>query len=232
MTKKELQEQNGGDLMLNSMAQAVASGKLDADAIGKILDAQKVMLAMQAEQDFNRAYVELRGSIPPIYKNKRGYNSSYATLDYIEQAVKRPLKKHGFSYYWDTEVDLEKKSVKATCYLVHASGHCKQASFTAPIEVTSKQMNSTQAGASASSYARRYSLSYILGISTTEDDNDANFTHATIDQSQIETIQIILKSTKTDLNKFLNFAGVERLEDITNKAYPRIMASLKKKAGK
>ncbi len=91
------------------------------------------------------------------------YSYDYATLDEIENKCLPLLNKNNFILYWLTSGD----TGIVTCVLEHLSGDKREASLL--IEADPKDAKKRGA---AITYARRYTVSALLGI-TTETDNDA-----------------------------------------------------------
>jgi hypothetical protein len=94
------------------------------------------------------------------------YKFSYTTLDTLIEAVRGPLTSNGIWFVQSYDEWDDEPAVMTT--LVHASGQWLSA--TTPMFLEEK---SNQKFGSAFTYARRYGLSAILGLSSEEDD-DAN----------------------------------------------------------
>lgn len=94
----------------------------------------------------------------PFFKNR------YATLDAILEAVKEPLQKAGLTF---VQIPDGENGIKTIIIDVESGETIEGAMKISPVK------NDPQAEGSAFTYARRYSLSMMLGISTEEDD-DAN----------------------------------------------------------
>ena len=92
------------------------------------------------------------------------YKSRYATLDTIWEAIRKPLSENGLSIIQTMDV-LEGKSVLCTT-LLHTSGE-----WVDGVQLVNPVKDDPQSLGSAISYARRYSLSAILGIVADEDDD-------------------------------------------------------------
>lgn len=103
------------------------------------------------------------------------FNSKYAPLETVINTVKPILAKHGLSFIQST--GSEGESIIVTTMLIHESGEYLESS---PLILPAhqarkgggKEFNAQGAG-SAITYARRYSLSAMLGIAS-ESDDDGN----------------------------------------------------------
>jgi hypothetical protein len=93
------------------------------------------------------------------------YKYNYADLSDIITAVKAGMKKHGLSVVQSAVSDGQ--GIGVTTLLTHDSGEwIKSDPLILPLQAATPQ-----AAGSAVTYARRYALSAILGISTEEDDD-------------------------------------------------------------
>jgi len=100
-----------------------------------------------------------KDSVNPHFKNK------YASLDNIIEDVKPLLAKHGLSFLQMAGGDGERLTMSTL--LMHTSGEWIESE---PL-IMRPAKNDPQGMGSASTYARRYSLSAFLGIATGEDDD-------------------------------------------------------------
>jgi hypothetical protein len=127
---------------------------------------------MKASEQINElatALAKAQATIPAVPKRGKSHTGKYATLDDLIVAVREPLAKNGLSF-----VQLPAKSrdgVGLTTRLMHESGQWLEETFTMP--VPGGRMNEAQAYGAALTYARRYSLSALVGT-VTEEDTDAN----------------------------------------------------------
>ena len=152
----------------------VALEQNSVDALERLVALQERVEERNATRAFHAAMAEFQQRCPPIPKRHRSQPSregakftySYATLDDIARIVNPILAELGLSYTWDTE-PIESVLRKTTCTLHHRDGHSRSSSFTGPKD--SGSMNAIQQGGSGDTYGRRYSLIYVLGLTTTDD---------------------------------------------------------------
>jgi hypothetical protein len=120
-----------------------------------------------------------QGEIKIAIKNRKNpfYNSEYADLPAVWEACRQPLSKNGIAVVQTVEGD---NSQYFLCTMIaHKSGQWIKSKL--PIFLTPKKDKNSiplpidnQIMGSAISYARRYSLSSMLGICQGEEDDDGN----------------------------------------------------------
>lgn len=174
---KALVQQTEVATTLTVLQKAVESG-MDADSLSKILDMQERILDRQAAQEFADAVAEFQNECPLMQrtstakiatKSGAGYSYKFAALDEIAKTIQPVLHANGLSYSWDSTMDGTQMTVK--CILKHRNGHREWAEFTCPIESTSG-MSPQQKNASALTFAKRQSLTAVLGLTMTDPDTD------------------------------------------------------------
>ena len=99
-----------------------------------------------------------KDALNPFYKKK------YATLDTIWEAIRKPLSANGLSVAQTIGLQDGKSILETTLY--HSSGE-----WISGIMLVNPVKDDPQSLGSAISYARRYSLSAMLGIVADEDDD-------------------------------------------------------------
>ncbi len=131
-------------------------------------------MATVEDANFYADYVKLQAALPKVAKDATNphFRSQYASLDGIQDKIFPVLAKHNFAFVaapstFDNQGHLPSLKYK----LVHASGQA----FDYEMALFLKSPD-PQGQGSAITYARRYALSAILGLSTGDDD-DGN--HAT-----------------------------------------------------
>jgi hypothetical protein len=98
------------------------------------------------------------------------FRSSYATLASTWDAIREPLTRHGLTVVQTLEV----ADITVLCSrIIHSSGQWIESSY--PVI---PMKNDPQGFGSALTYARRYSLQAIVGISQGGDDDDGNSANA------------------------------------------------------
>lgn len=119
------------------------------------------------------ALVKAQGELNAVPKDGTNphFRSKYATLHGIVESTRDTLRKHGLAVV-QTFAETDGSYIDLTTTLLHESGEWMQGTLT---------MRPTKADAqgigSAATYARRYSLSAMIGI-VTDDDDDGNMASA------------------------------------------------------
>lgn len=118
--------------------------------------------------------IEKKGLASFDHKEGGGTTSySYAKIEDIAAAIKKPLSDNGLSYRFEqsTEQSSSGLFVTVTCILTHRDGHFEQAQMSGYQDASGKK-NPIQQLASTVSYLRRYTLTGVAGLTVAEEDND------------------------------------------------------------
>ncbi|HUW59245.1 MAG TPA: ERF family protein, partial [Planctomycetota bacterium] len=212
---------------------AVETG-LGAETIERLAALAWKQQDRDAAKEFAEALAAFQDECPNIRKaanakivTKSGgsYGFNYAKLEQIHPIVKPICSKHGLSYSWDSKV--EQGMLTVTCTLRHVNGHRESASFSCPTSSSSGASDAQKFGM-ADTYARRHSLTAILGLTTTDEDTDGA-DPSTITPEQAATIRDMISAVGANENKFLLYMGVGEVEDIRASDYRRAVVALKAK---
>lgn len=95
--------------------------------------------------------------------------NKYMTLTSVWDAIRKPLSDNGLSIVQVTEAD-DDGAVLLLTRLMHASGQYIEATYPV-IGMENRGVNAAQAAGSALTYARRYSLTSLIGVVADEDDD-------------------------------------------------------------
>lgn len=157
------------------------------------------------------------------------YGYTYARLEDITRTIRPVLKRHGLSYSWTTEaVDSTNRDfLNVVCILRHVEGHEERAVFPVPTH-TNAAMSAAQKQGAALTYGKRQSLTSVLGL-TTSDDVDGAGQAQPIAEDEYEKLDQMLTDSGADRKKFLDWMGVEALEDITVDQYVPAYRALERK---
>ncbi len=118
------------------------------------------------------ALLQVQQNLDPVHKGRKGYGYTYADLPAVMDACLTALNEAGVVVV-QAPVPTEKQAAAVMTRLIHAeSGEELTSTIEVPYGDTAK-MSAAQVYGSAITYARRYALVAMLGI-TTEDDDGAS----------------------------------------------------------
>lgn len=129
-------------------------------------------------------------------------------------------------------------STLSTLTIIDADNIENKVEFSTPIEIASlKGCSNIQNIGGTQSYARRYLYMMAFEVAEAdmidgggaEIDQDAENAKKKIDKSSVFVIKKLIEETGTEQEKFLNWVGAKRVEDITNDCLGTCMRELNKK---
>ncbi len=144
----------------------------DLDRLEKLMDLQTRWEDNEARKAFTLAMTAFRSTCPPIKKDKKGHNSNYASLAHSLSVIKDHLSKHGLSHSWKT-AQSDNGLISVTCCVTHELGYQECTTLSASADTTGSK-NAIQAMGSTISYLERYTLYAILGLASSELDDDGD----------------------------------------------------------
>lgn len=210
---------------------------LTPEGIEKLVDLKLKLESIRAENEFNAAMVAFQSECPSIDKNRAAKDRhgkvmySYSDLDHIKHTIQPILAKHGLSVSDDAKFTENAVEAVATAY--HIGGHRRSSTFRAPIGGTD-MMSNMQKSASALSFARRYALIQVLGLTTGDRDDDGQTAGAgeLIDEEKAATLQALMEECIRNKPKFLQWLGVEKIADLPLIKYAQAVAECEKQRRK
>ncbi len=200
---------------------------------------------MQSEQtnELAKSLASAQGMMKAAKFNKQNphFKNKYADLAAVWDAIREPLSKNGLSVTQTMQTNGADHELWLVTTLRHASGQWTESMYPLPPNAKPQEFGS------ALTYARRYSLSAIVGIASEEDD-DANEAQKVepkprpptindgvgkpLSDQQTEQLMLYAGELDTDrITKFLAWLNVKSLDDIKAHQYERAMAGLKKAVG-
>lgn len=158
------------------ISQAIAAN-VPVETLERLFGLREKVKAEAAKEAYVRAMAIFQSECPVIKKTKKVLNKDgrsvryqFAPLDSIVEQIKKPLAKATLSYRWETKN--ENGEIRAICIVTHSLGHSESSDFAVPIDKEG-YMTAPQKVAAALTFAKRYSLTNALGISTGDEDTDA-----------------------------------------------------------
>jgi len=113
--------------------------------------------------ELSTALAKAQGELVDPEKNTKGYNYKYADLPIMLQTIRPVFARHDLSFTQFTSGG-DDNFVQVTTRLMHKSGEWMESTFSMPIEIK-KGMSLAQNIGSTLTYARRYSIQSVVGIS-------------------------------------------------------------------
>lgn len=231
---------DGSAALMRLIERAATSADLDVAKLEHLLAVKAQWEATEARKAFMVAKAAFKSEAPSLVKNKRvafasrgggaGTEYDYATLDSVADAVNPVLSRHDLSYSWETE-QLEGGVVRVTCILTHIMGHSERVSLQAGADQSGSK-NNIQAIGSTVSFLERYTLLAALGMATKGQDTDAGYQAAgPITAEQKDALIALMKEIGADTKKFLNFLGIEALDNLHASRFDFARQCLEKKRG-
>lgn len=181
-------------------------------------------------QKLQKARVELQA------KNlKKSGKNAYSNYEYFELSdflpgVNEVCNKNGLATIFHFEKEL------ATLTIIDSDNPESTILFETPIEMAAIKGSSTmQQIGGTQTYSRRYLYMMAFEIAETdivdksEVDLDKQEGEQKIGTVHLNVMRKLIEETETEINSFLKYAGVTKLEDVKNKDYPELLRLLEKK---
>jgi len=141
---------------------------------------------------------KFQAEVPVIPKSEQAYGYKYAALDTIIERIRQPLAKHGLSF-----MHLVGEGGSVACLILHESGEYIQSNYvTLPEDNSNNRTTPIQKMGSAITYAKRYTLSAMLGLSVDEDTDAAPAKKPTPKQAKAPAKQKQLPELKPGADKW------------------------------
>lgn len=210
-------------------------GKVDVEALHRLLDFQERIEKRDAEREFILAFNRLQSQLTPIGKNgKNAQGKPYATFEDAMRSVQPLLTENGFAVSFDEE-EVTAAGVRFSMKLMHTRGHFQVTRRTFPMDVGATNREgrairpAIQDAGSTSSYAKRYLLFQALNLVATDEDTDGNSV-ARISADEATVLRDLIKETGTNVDAFLQMiAGAPSVDDILARDYGRCKNALETK---
>jgi hypothetical protein len=223
--------------VLAMMERLALNPELPVEKLEKLLDMQIRIMAIEAEKEFAAAMARVQSKLPKVGRDRKNdqTNSMYSTLEAIAAAIKPIYTAEGFSMSF-SEAPSSEGHVRVIGVLRHKDGHKTEHYRDVALDATgiAGKVNKTQTHAEASSitYGRRYVTCLAFDVATGDDKDGNGPKGEAIDEKQAADLLALIEEVKADKAKFLKWAGVEKVEDITAKLYPTCVKQLQAKRSK
>lgn len=213
------------------------------DAIKQLVELRHAEEDRHARREFARCMALYRQQRKPVPKNRTADKTTrggtkrverYADLAEIERSQGPLLAQLGFSWRWENQ-KAEGKTVAVRTILMHEAGH--EVGSTVPVPVDAQApMNETQKHGSSYTYAQRYGLIQVLGLTTTDpDDTDGVDPEKQMPigfGDKAEYLKELIAEAGKSADRFLAWIGVEMIEDVPEYRYEEAVKMLRLAARK
>jgi len=227
----------GSNSPAEMIAKAIAGGA-DLGQMEKFLNIQERWEANEAKKAYHKAMAEFKAVPIKITKDKKvGYNTkgssvgySHASLANVVSTITAELSKHGLSASWNTK---QNGAITVSCRITHTLGHTEETTLTAGADSTGSK-NSIQAIGSTITYLQRYTLLAALGLAAHDQDDDGRASVRTIENDQLNVLRDLLISLGMEKKegKFVEFLGVDKLENLPISKFQQAVTMLEAKKEK
>lgn len=174
------------------------------------------MKMSESIKSISKAFAKAQSEIKDLFKDTKGYNYKYATLDATLKEIRTVNGQNGLFFTQNSTI--RENEIVTTTTVIHESGEWFMFESCLPF-AKMKGMNDYQSAGSGFTYSRRYALSSIFGIASDEDKDGAGEQRRK--ESRSNTSKPV--SQKKTQSKF-----VKELIKVTegNKAYNDIVVEL------
>jgi len=222
-----LQQHDGG--ILDVIARAASDPSVDVEKMERLFALKERMDDQERRRQFWAALTAFQAEAPRITKYGKTDKAQFAKLEDIDVAVRPLLAKYGLALSFDTEfVDAR---VLMTARMSHSAGHFEEKKLPLPVD-KGPGRNDIQAMGSTVSYGRRYLTKMWGNIIEVGEDNDGAGPRKVITQAQADQLNDLLAEIGGgEKERFLKWAGVEKLADVPAAKFGRGMEVLLAKRG-
>ena len=211
------------------MLQIAVEQGADLDKLEKLMELQERWEKNEAKKAYTNAMSEFRSECPTILKTKQAHNSTYAGLAETISQIKGLLSKNGLSHSWRTEQG--EGTITVTCCITHSQGHSECTSLSAGAD-SSGSKNSIQAIGSTVTYLERYTLVAILGLASSDQDDDGALYSSTVEyitRDQEATLDSLIEEVGANKKGFLKVLKIDELGQLPANKYDGAVQRLEEK---
>lgn len=177
------------------------------------------------------ALVKALGELRGVAKDSKNphFKNDYASLEAVIETARPVLASHGLAFMQGLG-EYVGGAMTVSTRILHESGEWIESDFQMPVA-----KSDPQGTASASTYARRYSLMGILGLPAVDDDGEAATApiravpDKAITQDQADALRVEIEAVGADPAKFLAFFKVRALEALPASRWNEAVAMLEAK---
>jgi hypothetical protein len=185
---------------MDMIANAVTSGA-SIEALERLMNMKREYDKEEAQKAFTAALAKFQEECPEIRKSKAvEFNGKhaydFAPLPDIERQIKHLMVKYGFTKTWKNSYPGGGKT-RVTCVLTHIGGHSTETDMDVEPDKSGGK-SAIQADGSSITFARRYTLTGALGISTADKDIDGRMPEVDVDKLHVQYMDLYHKIVAKD----------------------------------
>ena len=177
------------------------------------------------------ALVAALGELRGVAKDSKNphFKNDYASLEAVIETARPVLASHGLAFMQGLG-EYVGGAMTVSTRILHESGEWIESDFQMPVA-----KSDPQGTASASTYARRYSLMGILGLPAVDDDGEAATAPVraapdkAITQDQADALRVEIEAVAADPAKFFAFFKIKALEALPASRWNEAVAMLEAK---
>lgn len=210
-------QQDQPDIM-QAIMQLSKDESFDAEKMRVLVDMKNSHEDREAKRAYNQALIDFKRNPPKIIKNKKGHNSSYASIDSVCRQLDQPLYDLGLSFRWRIETNESK--VRVTCILAHVDGYSEESTME-QVADTSGNKNNLQGMGSTVTYLKRYTLLAALGLAEQGEDDDGMkaLQKKNISDNQIKEVENLIEQAGAELPQVCKYFKIGALHEMTLDQY-------------
>lgn len=207
-------------------------GKVDVEALHRLLDFQERIEKRDAEREFVLAFNRLQSQLTPIAKNgKNAQGKPYATYEDAMRSVQPLLTENGFGVSIDEE-EFTANGPRFALKLMHTAGHFTVTRRTFPMDTAATNREgkpvrpAIQDAGSTTQYAKRYLLFQALNLVAEGEDADGDrVSRISLDQATV--LRDLIPATGMSEQRFLTMiAGTSSIAEILARDFGRCKNAL------
>ena len=220
--------------LMQVISRAASDPAYDIDKMERLFKMHQEIVARDAEREFNTAMAGVQAKSRRVAADLHNpqTHSNYASYAALDRALRPLYTEAGFALSFGTGDPLP-DAVQVICYVTHSAGHTRKYQIPMPADGKGAKggdvMTKTHATGSATQYGMRYLLKMIFNVAIgidIDDDGNGSEKAERISADQCIVLGDLLVETKKDKSKFLEWFGLESLEDMPVKRYAEAMRML------
>lgn len=208
----------------------------DPEKLNRFFDLVERWDHNRAVEAFNRAMQACQAEMPIVVRDTMNSrtNKKYAPLEAVSDRIKPVYTRHGFTLSFSEAEGAPAGMARIVCVVRHVGGHEERHQGDYPLDGTGAKgggvMSPVQGRVSTMTYAKRDLKLAIFDVTIADTDRDGEPADGgLIGAQECREINRLLEEKHCDIPAFLSWAGVDRIENITNRNYPKILTALRNK---